>query len=86
MTNKTRLRVITDASKLDASDRFCRCCQRPLKGRFAYLELDQRHWRYHDFGGVPTNKSQGWFPFGMTCARRIVADTRAAIAELEAAE
>ena len=26
-----------------------------------------------DFGGVPTEKSQGWFPFGMTCARNQLA-------------
>jgi hypothetical protein len=65
-------RVVQLASEMDADNRFCTCCQRPLKGKVAWLELDQRSDTYHDFGGVPTDKSQGWFPFGMSCARTLM--------------
>lgn len=58
-------RVTRPAEKLDE----CACCGRPLKGTVAMLELDQRTWTYHDLGGIPADKSQGWFPFGMSCAR-----------------
>ena len=47
----------------------CQCCGKPLTGRVAMLELDQRTNTYHDHGGVPADKSQGWFPFGVTCAK-----------------
>ena len=45
----------------------------PLKTKVAWLELDQRTDTYHDCGGVPADKSQGWFPFGLTCARAAIA-------------
>lgn len=49
----------------------CTCCGRRLdKTKMVQLELDQRTWTYHDFGGVPPEKSQGWFPFGKTCAAK----------------
>jgi len=38
------------------------------------LELDQRTQTYHDLGDVPTNDSQGWFPFGLKCAKRKLAE------------
>lgn len=38
------------------------------QGRVAWLELDQRPGTYHDLGGVPQDRSQGWSPFGVTCA------------------
>lgn len=62
-------RVTGMAAEIHESERFCTCCERPLKSKVAWLELDQRNNTYHDFGGVPDNLSQGWFPFGMTCAR-----------------
>ncbi len=65
-------RVTGQASELDKSNRFCTCCERPLKAKVAWLELDQRTNTYHDFGGVPDDRSQGWFPFGMTCARKLL--------------
>lgn len=62
-------RVTAQASEIaNPSDRFCTCCEKPLKGKLAWLELDQRTNTYHDLGGVPADNSQGWFPFGMTCA------------------
>lgn len=68
--NHTRSpRILAQASELAADQRYCTCCQKPLKAKFAYLELDQRTDTYHDFGNVPQDRSQGWFPFGMTCAK-----------------
>lgn len=62
-------RVIGHASELDELSRKCTCCGRRLSGKIAWLELDQRIDRYHDGGDVPPEWSQGWFPFGMTCAK-----------------
>jgi hypothetical protein len=56
------------ASKLREDERFCTCCKKPLSGKVRWLELDQRTWKYHDRGDVPTDQSQGWFVFGLTCA------------------
>jgi hypothetical protein len=68
-------RVVADAySDLEKAKRWCTCCERPLVRKFAYLELDQRFNVYHDFGGVPPLQSQGWFPFGMTCAKRLLGE------------
>lgn len=46
-------RIISHASELTEPDRLCACCERPLKGKVAWLELDQRTDTYHDLGGVP---------------------------------
>lgn len=67
-------RIVGPAAELDEAQRYCTCCDRPLKGRVAWLELDQRSGRYHDCGDVPEAWSQGWFPFGMTCASRLIAE------------
>ncbi len=78
-TTVHKFRVVADASTIGKPDggyvfeRHCTCCARYLKGRIAYLELDQRTNTYHDFGGVPLSKSQGWFPFGLACARKQIA-------------
>jgi hypothetical protein len=50
----------------------CTHCNRVLKGKMRWLEMDQRDWTYHDRGGVPEDKSQGWFPFGPDCAATIL--------------
>jgi len=65
------LRVTAHANELKPSERYCTCCQQRLARRIAWLELDQRTNAYHDLGGVPPDKSQGWFPFGLTCARNL---------------
>jgi hypothetical protein len=67
-------RRIGNADEMDPSDRYCTRCKKPLKDKVAWLELDQRDWTYHDRGGVPDAKSQGWFPFGLDCARRLLAE------------
>lgn len=56
---------------------FCTCCGRELKGKVRMLELDQRTDTYHDNGDVPEDWSQGWFPFGLACAKRVLAAHRA---------
>lgn len=70
MRTKTHFRVTAKASTLDPANRYCTCCEKRLSGEFVYLELDQRDGSYHDRGGVPADKSQGWFPFGKTCATK----------------
>jgi hypothetical protein len=71
---RTAPRILGKASELPSSQRFCTCCEQPLKGKIAWLELDQRTYHYHDFGDVPVDKSQGWFAFGLTCAKNKLAE------------
>lgn len=61
------------ASDLPESERYCTCCERPLRGRLTWLEMNSRTGKY-SAGGVPPEQSQGWFPFGPTCARKLVAE------------
>jgi hypothetical protein len=68
-----RFRVISDASSHPPGTR-CAHCDRPLKGKVVMLELDQRDDSYHDRGDVPAEHSQGWFPFGFACARKVTAE------------
>lgn len=67
-------------SALSPDQRYCTCCERELTAAFRWLEMDQRTWTYHDDGDVPPEKSQGWFPFGLTCAKKLVAKHRSKIA------
>lgn len=62
-------RIVGPASELAGPERYCTHCNKALRGRVAWLEFDQRTQTYHDDGGVPSDKSQGWFPFGVDCAR-----------------
>lgn len=60
-------------NELRDGERYCTCCKSDLSGHaFRWLELDQRTQTYHDFKDVPESQSQGWFPFGLTCARTLV--------------
>jgi nitrate reductase alpha subunit len=57
----------------------CDCCGKPLHwGRTVWLESDQRIDCYHDYGTVPSDQSNGWFPFGPACAARLIREARAA--------
>jgi hypothetical protein len=59
--------------ELSEDERYCTCCERDLSGHaFRWLEFDQRNNTYHDFRDVPEDRSQGWFPFGLTCAKKLV--------------
>lgn len=57
-------------SDLGVGNRTCACCGRELSAIAVMLEHDQRDDTYHDRGDVPADKSQGWFPFGLKCARK----------------
>lgn len=70
---KPRIVELVESSVLPGHERYCTCCQKRLSGKMAWLELDQRTNTYHDFGGVPQDESQGWFQFGLTCARNELA-------------
>jgi hypothetical protein len=69
------LNRIDAADSLPASERFCTHCEKRLRGNFVWLELDQRIDGYHDFQGVPEDRSQGWFPIGTTCAKKLRAES-----------
>ncbi len=71
------LRIIAAADEIPEVDRTCTCCNRRLSGKVAWLELDQRTGKSHDHGGGPADKSQGWFPCGLRCARNEVAKAEA---------
>ncbi len=59
-------------------DAWCTCCERPLnQKRMVWLELDQRDNTFHARQDIPPEQSQGWFPFGQTCARKIAAKVAA---------
>lgn len=62
----------------------CTCCGRDLSSEnkaVRYLELDQRTNTYHDERNVPDDRSQGWFPFGLVCAKKAIKAHLAAIAK-----
>ncbi len=65
-------RVIGPASEIAESNRYCTECDKRLSGKVAWLELDQRTDTYHDHGDVPSDQSQGWFPFGLDCAKKLL--------------
>lgn len=66
------------AYELPEGERYCTCCERDLTGHAGrMLELDQRTNTYHDFCDVPEDQSQGWFPFGLACARKKIKQARA---------
>lgn len=73
--------------ELAQSERYCTCCERDLSGHaFRWLELDQRTNTYHDFEDVPSEESQGWFPFGLTCAKKLVTKAQRIRAEFRASK
>lgn len=74
------------ASDLPESERYCTCCARPLSAAARMLEHDQRYNVYHDFGGVPKDRSQGWFVFGLTCSRMQRRIARAALSKVSSTQ
>ena len=51
----------------------CAICEAPLKeapDSRLWVELNSRTGKYED-GGVPAEDSQGWFPIGRDCAKRL---------------
>ena len=64
--------IIEQASSLPADQRYCVVCEKPLKGKFAWCEKDCHVYNgYHaEAGQVAPERSQGWFPLGLTCAKK----------------
>lgn len=59
---------------MSAQRKTCERCGEELHpDREVYLELDQRTGTYAKEGTVPTERSQGGFPFGAACAQRELA-------------
>lgn len=74
-----RVLALGKTADLDPSERYCTCCSREIDAIFRWLELDQRTNTYHDRRDVPEGKSQGWFPFGLKCARRLAREAAEAL-------
>lgn len=70
MTKQVGPRVTQKASELDVAQRYCTHCGRKLTGTVAWLEYDTVARKYTDSGMV--TESQGWFPFGVSCAKTIL--------------
>jgi hypothetical protein len=54
---------------------YCECCGKKLNPKkITWLELDMRYGnKYHaNEGEIADEDSQGWFPFGSTCAAKII--------------
>ena len=53
-------------------DDYCNCCERKLNPkRTVFLEYSQSKDAYYKAGTVPENDSQGCFPFGVACAKKV---------------
>lgn len=58
---------------MDDNEEHCTKCNKridPLK--MIMLEYNGKTLKYHKPGDVPENESQGLFPFGADCAKRIL--------------
>jgi hypothetical protein len=68
----TKEQVLAQQSKmqLDNGD-VCACCGKQLKGNAAWLELSFKTNKYYIDNVVPQEESQGYFPFGLTCAKKV---------------
>lgn len=60
-------------SEMEKAERYCTCCKMPLRTKAIMLELNHRSGKYAN-GGVPSDQSQGYFPFGPSCAKKKVAE------------
>lgn len=60
-------------SKMEvSSDDVCTCCGKALKqAGGVWLELSFITNKYYIDDVVPKQESQGYFPFGMTCAKKV---------------
>jgi len=51
----------------------CSCCGKVLNtSKSVWLELSTVTSKYYLKGVVPKEDSQGYFPFGITCAKKVV--------------
>jgi len=49
---------------------FCARCDRELTGKAVWMELDTRTGIFTQKENIPEEHSQGWYPFGTTCAKK----------------
>ena len=68
-----RMAIRLTAQPVDnPGEEFCQCCEKPLK-KAVYLEYNLYTGLYYaEEGKVPEEQSQGWFPFGITCAKSVL--------------
>jgi hypothetical protein len=78
----TNIQRATDRATRQVGNGFseCDCCGKPLAwGRTVWLEYDQRIEAFHDYElGVPEAESLGLFPFGQSCATKLLREAREA--------
>lgn len=52
---------------------YCRCCERELNPvKIVWLELSFKTGKWYDAEHCPAEESQGHFPFGAACAKKIM--------------
>lgn len=62
--------------KAEFSDTCARCDEKLFGHAVRMLELDRRDWTFHDRRDVPEDKSQGWHPFGLKCAKKVLLEIK----------
>jgi hypothetical protein len=68
----TKEQVLAQQSKMQLEKYdVCACCGKSLKGKAAWLELSFKTNKYYIDNVVPQEESQGYFPFGLTCAKKV---------------
>jgi len=73
MQTETGKPLVVTAQSLREGERRCSCCDKDLSGQMArMLEFDRMTNTYRDDRGVPPGLSQGWFPFSLDCAERLL--------------
>ena len=51
----------------------CCCCGKELNpAKIVWLEQNFEDARFYEKGAVPEEKSQGLFPFGQACAKKVL--------------
>lgn len=69
----TKQQLLNQQSKMVISeDDICTCCGKKLKQQSAtWLECSFVTNKYYIDNVVPQQESQGYFPFGITCAKKV---------------
>jgi|APGre2960657404_1045060.scaffolds.fasta_scaffold221000_1 hypothetical protein len=58
--------------EVDSDVDFCHCCNKVLKSnKTVWLEQSIETTKFYITNVVPQEKSQGYKPFGLTCAKKI---------------
>ena len=69
----TKNQVLQQQSKMQINnDEVCTCCGKKLKQQGSvWLECSFVTNKYYIDNVVPQQDSQGYFPFGLTCAKKV---------------